>query len=220
MIAKELLSPHIHPLEPKDKVSEAISVMEELKIHHLPIVYKQKLQGVVADFDLTDLKNSEEILAHIEMQENRAFIDGYEHIYEAIRLMQKHKVTVLPVVDDEQLYVGCISQTDLFRTFSAMTSFEQSGGVIVLELNTNDYVMSEIAQIVESANAKILSTYLTLKDNSTRLEVTLKVNRTDLQEIILAFERYEYSIKASFSETEPDEVFQDRVDSLMRYLNV
>jgi hypothetical protein len=78
--------------------------------------------------------------------------------------------------------------------------------------------MAQIAQIVESNNAKILSSYIMSTPDSTKLEVTLKINQIELTRIIRTFERYDYVIKASYQKSEGDDDIQQRYESLMNFL--
>ena len=80
--------------------------------------------------------------------------------------------------------------------------------------------MVEIAQIVESNDAKILSSYIMSSVDSTTIEVTLKINKIELDSIIRTFERYDYTIKASFQKSGNDTDLQFRYDALMNYLNL
>jgi hypothetical protein len=80
--------------------------------------------------------------------------------------------------------------------------------------------LSEIARIVESNDAKILSSYISSHIDSTKLEVTIKINRTDLSAIIQTFNRYNYTIKASFHQSEYVDDLKDRFDSFMSFLNI
>jgi hypothetical protein len=94
------------------------------------------------------------------------------------------------------------------------------GGIIILELNDKDYLLTEIAQIVESNDAKVLGMYLTTFPDSTRIEITLKINKIDVGPVLQTFIRYNYTIKASFSEDTYTESLQERYNSLMNYLNI
>jgi len=87
-------------------------------------------------------------------------------------------------------------------------------------LNLHDYSLSEISRIVESNDAKILSLYISSHTDSTKLEVTIKINRTDLSAIIQTFNRYNYTIKASFHQSEYVDDLKDRFDSFMSFLNI
>jgi hypothetical protein len=91
---------------------------------------------------------------------------------------------------------------------------------LVLEVNQIDYSLAQIAQIVESNNAKILSSYIMSSPDSTKLEVTLKINKTELDPIIRTFERYDYTISASFQKSDFNDDLQLRYDSLINYLKL
>lgn len=98
---------------------------------------------------------------------------------------------------------------------------DQPGGIIVLELIERDYSLSQIAQIVESNNVKVLSMYISSPPESTKLEVTLKVNTGDLVSVIRTFERYNYELKTWVTNNDSmDNFYSERFDLLMKYLNI
>jgi len=125
------------------------------------------------------------------------------------------------VLDEKKNYMGLITLMDLVNYFAELSAFKNPGGIIVLELNMNDYSLTEIANIIEGNDAKILSLYLTQPNQSMKLDVTIKVNRTDISSLIQTFNRYDYTIKASFmDENERDELYNRRFDEFMRYLSI
>jgi hypothetical protein len=97
-------------------------------------------------------------------------------------------------------------------------SIRESGGILVVEMNAVDYSMAQIGQIVESNNAKILSSYIMSSVDSTKVEVTLKINQIELSSIIRTFERYDYVVKAAFQKSEVDDDMQQRFDALMNFM--
>ncbi len=99
-------------------------------------------------------------------------------------------------------------------------SIKEIGGIVVLEMNRVDYSLSQIAQIVESENAKILSSFIMSSIDSTKIEVTLKIAEVDLSRIIRSFERYDMVVKASFQRSTDQDDMQFRYDALMNYLNI
>ncbi len=101
-----------------------------------------------------------------------------------------------------------------------MASIKDPGGVVILEMNPNDYTLSEISRIVEGNDAKILSSFVTTATDSNRIEVSLKINKTDLSAILQTFNRYNYTIKASFHKSEFIDEMKDRYDSFMNFMNV
>jgi acetoin utilization protein AcuB len=128
---------------------------------------------------------------------------------------------VVPVLDSKNNYKGVITSNDLIRHIAGISSMDQPGGIIVLDVVDRDYSLSQIAQIVESNNVKILSMYITSSPGSTLLEVTLKVNTSDLVSVIRTFERYNYEVKTWVTDNDSmDRFYSERFDLLMKYLNI
>ena len=137
-----------------------------------------------------------------------------------LKLVSDLKLTLIPVLDDNEKYLGSITLRDLVNYIANSFSLENPGGVIVLEMSENDYNLTEIAQIVQSNDAKILSVFLASHPDSTRLEVVIKLNKTDMGAILQTFDRYGYYVKASFGEDEDLESIKENYDSFMNYLNI
>jgi hypothetical protein len=130
------------------------------------------------------------------------------------------KLTVLPVLNEHQQYLGLIPVTALLQQFSTLAATREPGGIVVLEMNIHDYSMTQIAQIVEGNDGKILSSYMNPLPDSTRIEITLKINKEDLSAILQTFYRYNYNVKASFHQSEFSEDMKNRYDSFMNYINI
>ena len=112
-------------------------------------------------------------------------------------------------------------ERQLIRSIGEMAAMKLPGGIIVLELNSNDYSLAQIARIVEDNDAKILSSHITSSVDSMKMEVTLKINRVDLTSIIQTFLRFDYTIKASYQSNDRNEdVLRSNYDQFMMYLNV
>jgi hypothetical protein len=109
---------------------------------------------------------------------------------------------------------------DLVKNLANLSSIRDPGGIIVLEVNERDYSLSQIAQIVESNDCKILSCYVNTIPDSTLMNVVVKVNRTDLRNVLATFTRYNYIIKGSYMETGSQDDMRDRFDMLMNYLDI
>jgi hypothetical protein len=104
--------------------------------------------------------------------------------------------------------------------FGDFASVCEPGGIVVLEIAERDYSLQQIAGIVESNDARILSVQTASQADSTRMEITLKINKMDLRPIIQTFERYNYLVSASFQEEEYEDSIRERYDSLMNYLKI
>jgi hypothetical protein len=129
-------------------------------------------------------------------------------------------LTLIPVIDEKELYKGCITLKGIVQNLSTMIAVQNPGGVIVLELNQNDYSVTQIGNIIESNDAKILSLHVSSSPDSMRMEVTIKVNREDLSGILQTFYRYNYAVKATFHQGDFDKGMNDRLSEFMHFLNI
>ena len=220
MIARHLITDEITPLKTSDTGSKAINRMEEFKVSHLPIVNSEDFLGIISEQDIYNLSNFDEPLSNHKLSLKHPFINEHQHIYNILRIVDELGLTVIPVLDDHNKYLGCFTLKNLLTFIASIYSIDNPGGVIVLELSEQDYSLTEISNIVESNNAKILSSFISNHKDSTRLEVIIKVNKIELGSILQTFDRYGYFVKASFGEEEDPEDLRERYDSLMNYLNI
>ena len=221
MVAVDLISDIIPSLKTSDTGQTALNWMEIFRISHLPIVNNQDLLGLISDTDIYDMNQPEEPIGNHELTLIKPYVKDDQHLFEVIGLAARLKLTVVPVLDNHSHYKGVITTNDLIKHIAGISSMDQPGGIIVLEMIERDYSLSQIAQIVESNNIKVLSMYITSPAESTRLEVTLKVNTTDLLSVIRTFERYNYDVKTWITTSDSlDRFYSERFDLLMKYLNM
>lgn len=220
MTAEALVSNEIIPLRTSDTGDEALGMMSEFYVRHLPIVNNSELLGLLSEDDILNFDANEPVGSYSLSVSHHPSVKTSDHLYEVMRLMAEYQLTLVPVVDERNNYTGVITQEDLMRTFARSTAFSEPGSIIVLEVARRDYSMAEIARIVESENAIILSTLISAEDDLSFMEVTLKINTRNIGAIIATFERFEYQIKASFNESDYSDSLRDRYDSLIAYLNV
>lgn len=218
MRAKELITEEIPPLTHMDSGEKALRWMDEFKVSHLPVLKNGNFVGVLSESDVLDKMDLVETLDKLFDHLPRPFVFENAHIYEVLSRISENRVSVLPVLDENEKYLGCTSVYHLLTVIANTGSIKETGGIIVIEVNSIDYSMVQIAQIVESNNAKILSSYIMSTPDSTKIEVTLKINQIELGRIIRTFERYDYVIKASFQKSETDDDMQNRYDALMNFL--
>lgn len=220
MLAKDLITDEIPPLKTSDTGLMAINWMDEFKVSHLPIVNKHEYLGVISDTDILDMNITDSELGKNKLSLLRPFVFEKQHIYEVIKMFASMKLSTLPVLNEHQHYVGLIPATSLIHKFSTLAATTEPGGIIVLELNVHDYSMTQIAQIIEGNDGKILSSYLNPLSDSTKIEVTLKINKEDLSGILQTFYRYNYVVKASFHQSQFSDDMKNRFDSFMNYINI
>jgi acetoin utilization protein AcuB len=220
MIAKEIASYEILPLNVTDTCSFALNAMEENRVMHLPVVNQRELLGLVTEFDLINHPDPQDIVGNVKLSLPNAFISAYQHVFDVMKMMTEMKLSLLPVVDQRNSYSGVITLPNLVRFLTLNTSVLNPGGLIILEVAENNYSMAEISQIVESNDARIIGAFFTTHPDSTLIDITLKINNIDLNSVIQTFERYNYTIKATFAEKDDLDDLKERYDALMNYLSI
>lgn len=219
MLARELISKIVPPLRPNDEVARALAWMDEFKVSHLPVVDGQEFLGLISEDNILDGEKDDTVIASKNVFTD-ASVSESQHIYYVIRKMASTDLSVIAVLDSEEKYLGCITLSDLVTKFEELAVINQPGGIIVLGLNKNDYSLAQVAHVVESNNARILSSYIFERPETGKLELTLKVNREELGSIIQSLERYGYDVIAHFQESAHLEDLKGRYDELMRYINI
>ena len=221
MIAKDLLSEVVPALRLNDTGQNALNLMEIFRISHLPVVDGNSLVGLISDKIIYDLNIIDKPIGDYSDHLLSPHIHTNQHIYEVFSIVSDLKISAIPVLDLHNQYIGVITVFDLAHKFADLVAVHEPGGVIVLELNPIDYSLSQIAQIVEGNDAKILSFYISHEGESRLLTVTLKINVIDLSAIIQTFVRYDYNIKAVYMDDSIiQNLYDDRFDQLMKYMNV
>lgn len=219
MTAQELISQSILPLRTSDTGEFALSIMIEFYVKHLPIVNKEQLLGLISEEDILEHDVLEPVGSY-NLSLNRPYVNSSDHLFDVMRVMSEFNLTVIPVIEDDDRYIGLITQEDLIHFYAKSFSFSERGSIVVLEMSKSEYSLATLSQIVESENGVILSSFITAESDSLRVLVTLKINKQDISSILAAFRRYEYEVRATFTENDYYDTLKERYDLLMNYLDV
>lgn len=196
-------------------------MMESLRVSHLPLVRDQEYLGLISDKDVYDLEMEMCHIGETGATFPTPFVRVNQHIYEVVQKLKEFEVSVLPVLEMNNQYFGAIIVSELSKSFVKLVAVNDPGAVIVLEIIPVHYSLSQIAQIVESNDAKVLSLYTYMPEDRNEMEVTLKVNVTDISSIIETFVRYDYAIKAVFMDDSLlNHMYTERYDLFMKYMNL
>lgn len=216
----ELISEEIVPLKHTDTGDKALQWMNDLKLSHLPVLKNNNFVGLLSEDDLLDKSDLSKSLTSLFDHLPRPYVKENSHIYDVINIASIDHLSVVPVLNDKENYIGSINVLHLIDRIADTGSIKEQGGILVLEMSDTDYSLAQIAQIIESENAKVLSSFITSNASSKKLELTLKINRLDLGRIVRGLERYDYTVKARFQSDSFQDDMKDRYDELMNYLNI
>lgn len=220
MVARDIISYDIPSLKLKETGLKALSWMEEFKISELPVVENMNYLGMISETEILDCDLIEGDLSVMQSKFLQVSVYHHEHIFEVLRVISENDLSLLPVLDEKKKYLGAILVSDLAKHIAESQSLFSPGGIIKLEINIHDYSLVEIARLIESNDAKILNLYVSTHPDSKKMEVTIKINKSDLTAIIQTFNRFDYIISASFHQSRFDDDLKERYDSFMRYLNI
>ncbi len=221
MIAKNLITSEIPVLKTSDSGIIALQIMDSFKVSHLPIVNSNDFLGLIKDADIYAQESDEEAIGSYSLSLFSPFVFEFQHIYEVIALASELKLSLIPVLKPDKTYLGSITQFDLVQQFSKLIAVGQPGAIIVLEMNQYDYTLAQLSRLVEENDLKILSLYLHSEQDSTKINLTMKLNSTDTSSLLLTLERFNYHITKTFNEDkELRDLLEQRYDEFMRYLNI
>ena len=219
MTASELYSNEVLPLRTSDTGTDALEVMHDFYVQHLPVVNDRELLGIVSEDDILE-HDAEAAIGSYALSLPHLRIRTADHLYEVMRLVAQYDLTAVPVVDAEDHYVGLITAGELLNYYARTATFTENGSIVLLEVQRRDYALSEIARIAESENAIILSSFVESVGEGSLLQVTIKVNHENVAGMLSTFQRFGYEVQGTFNEGEAVDSMRERYDALMSYLSV
>jgi acetoin utilization protein AcuB len=218
MLTRDLISNAIPYLHRDDTVFHALQLMNDYHVAHLPVVEDEYYLGIISE-ELLLQSDEESKLTELPIADGASSVQANEHFLKAIQTAVTNKLSIVPVVDEKQL-LGIVTYNDLLRNASEFMSLSQPGALVVLEIDNRNYSFTEINRIVESVGAQIsqLNTFTDPESGTT--QVTIRVNKMEVSDLISTFQRYEYNVKYYFGEELYENELKTNYDNLMNYLNI
>mgnify|MGYP003673355406 CR=1 FL=1 len=221
MIANSLINPIIPTLKLSDTVSLALDWMDEFGVKQLAITDEDQYKGIVSESILLDIPEQAATLEEIIIQHQDVYARDDQHIYELLNIIHEFGLTIIPVLDNESKFIGSIAVNELVERFASILGVKEKGAVVVLKIPERDYSLSEVSRLIESNDVKILSSVYSNFDPIGTIQVpqlTLKLNKTNITPLIATLERFGYDIIEAHANDPIDNVDQERLDMLLRYL--
>lgn len=221
MLLRDIIQETIPPLKATESGLKALQWMQEFKVGHMPVVDGDEYLGLISEEDILELGTPDETLGGHELRLTRPLLYDHQHIYDAIRMVAGLGLTLAPVIDEQEHFVGVITLQDLVKRMSEMIAISDPGGILVFEMSVNDYSLAKIAHIAESNDTRVISAYVsTIPGNTSLMELTIKVNKENVQPLLQSFERFGYNVVATFQEKEHLDDLKDRFESFMKFINI
>ena len=215
-----LISFELPILSLQDSGDRAMQLMKEFRVFHLPLIQRDNYIALISEDDLLDWDTPEEPLSLAEFINFRPIVFENMHPYDAAKTAKEFNLSVIPIVDVHNHYLGMVSIEKLFEFMAENNAVKENGAIIVLELEQRNYSLSEIARICESNDIIILSSSAKNIEHTGLLWVTLKINKNDTQALIATFERFNYHLVDVFSNESSEQDIQENYHSLIHFLNM
>jgi len=220
LLNKEIISAAVPSLHLDDPVSQALDLMADFHVTHLPVVTGEKLAGLVGEEVLLNVEDDSTLLSQLQSGFSDIVAHGDAYFFEAVQLVNEHALTLIPVVAGESEYMGSIIAIDLLRQLGRVAGVTDAGGIIVLEMEKLSFSFAEISKLVETNDAQItqLNTYSDAPSGN--FVILLRINKAEISDIVATFQRYEYQVKYYFGEELYENELRNNYDHLMNYLNI
>ncbi|MCH2491093.1 MAG: acetoin utilization protein acuB [Flavobacteriales bacterium] len=208
----------IQPFQLDSGIKEVQRTFNQLTYSHIPVKNDTIYLGCISETDAhcfdadKSIRDYQYALEPFYVRETTNWLD----ILEAFAMRNSN---IMPVLGQENNYVGYYELGDIMNLFNDTPFLNEAGGIIVVEKPIREYSFSEICQIVESNDAKILGVFISSLANDT-MQATIKIGHTGMNAIVQTFRRYDYHIVSNHEEDKLLEDLKERSDYLNKYLNM
>jgi len=220
MLTKEIQSQSLPYLQLHDKVHLALQLMYDNHVAHLPVVEGEKYIGIISEEDLLLAENDHAEIQTMKQSFANFFVKGEEHFLKALQVARENGLSVLPVVEENNEIAGVVTYNDLLKYAAELMNLNEPGGLIVLELNSNNYSFNEISKLVETNDAQITQLNTNTNPETGLMMVTIRINKPEISDIVATFQRYDYNVKYYFGEELYENELRSNYDNLMNYLKI
>ncbi|WP_320815423.1 CBS domain-containing protein [Flavobacterium sp.] len=214
----EYINNDIKPFDCNQTMNEAQDLFIDFSYSHFPVLENKIYIGCLSREDAETLGHDVKIDSN-KINFDRFFAKNTMSWLDVQELFARNQTNLMPVLDEKNQYLGYFEMEDIIKIFNETPFLKEEGGIIVVKKNNNDFSMSQVIQIVESNNAKLLGLFISKIENN-EIEITLKISLGELNGIVQTFRRFEYEIISQHQEDSYIENLKERSEYLDKYLNI
>tara|TARA_R110002012_G_scaffold291564_1_gene486022 strand:+ start:18410 stop:19069 length:660 start_codon:yes stop_codon:yes gene_type:complete len=219
MNLNEFVINDIKPVLNTAKIGDLQLLFNQLTYSHIPIQTLEGLYlGCMSETDVYCFEKQDVIADQIHAIEG-FFVRDNTNWLDVLEAFAQNSTNIMPILDSKNSYLGYYELNDVIGLFNETPFFSEVGGILIVEKGLVDYSFSEISQIVESNDGKLLGAFISKIEND-MVQITLKVGNTGLNDIMQTFRRYSYNIISGHEEDSYLESLKDRSEYLNKYLNI
>ncbi|WP_047246316.1 CBS domain-containing protein [Maribacter thermophilus] len=202
----------------QDSFEKVLDFFKENTFSHIAIIEKGRFLGVFSENDIDVISPTAKIDEY-RYDLEAFFVRNDTNWLDVLEVFARNEANLVPVLGEGEEVVGYYDLTDVVAVFIDTPFFTDPGNILVVATGIKDYSFSEIAQIVESNNAKLIGGFITDMQNDV-VQVTIKISTVNFDKVVQTFRRYNYHIIFGNSDDQFLEDLKNRSDYLDKYLNV
>ncbi len=208
----------IDPLVTTAKVADAQFLFNELTYTHFPVLKDGTYIGCISEADVRCFETEKTLESYLYALEG-FFVRNDANWLDILESFAQNHSNIMPVLDDTNSYQGYFELRDIMNFFNETPFLSEPGNILIVEKGVLDYSFSEVSQIVESNSAKLLGLFISNLENDV-IQITLKINDSDINNIVQTFRRYSYNIVSKHQEDSFLNNLKERSKYLEKYLNI
>ena len=220
MLISQFLSNADFSIQNADSIQQALEKLQDMLCKELVVLNGDDYIGLVNETILLDAEDEDAPLSSIKINTAPIQLKFNQHPYDALVMITVYNSTIIPILDQDNKYIGVLTQLDILKAISSIQSQNESGAIIVLATGLHDFSLSQIAHLVESDNCRILNCATKINLESDNIEVTLKVDKSNINALLNSFLRHNYLVLETHNTIAAFDDTADRYQQLMNYINI
>ena len=205
-------------IDSQETIASVQDFFADLNFSHFPVLENGIYIGSIASDDVETFDIDKKAIDYKYTLE-RFFTRKSMIWLDVLEIFAKNHTNIIPVLDENNIYIGYYEMEDIMKFFKETTFLKEQGGIIIVQKGITDYSMSQVTQIVESNNGKVLGCFISEADLE-NVQITIKIGLGAMNEIIQTFRRYNYEIISEHQEDTYINSLKERSDYLDKYLNI
>ncbi len=219
MKISDYISKDVKALTLDNTIGEAKKLLNGFAFTHILVIRGEFLIGAIMESDIRAIEDNTRKIVDYKDLIDEFYIENNANWIDILKKFSACETNILPVLFDDHKYAGYYELTDILHYFNDTPLLNEDGIFIVIEKGVRDYSFSEISQIVESNDAKLIGLFISgYKEDKVRL--TLKIHSEEINEVIQSFRRYEYNLLTKHEDDMLLEELKERSEYLQKYLNM
>jgi predicted transcriptional regulator len=219
MLAQQYIHTDYPILQNNDKVFTALELMDTYDVRQWPVCSDVQYIGIIHKDALLDVSEND-LLSSLPIDAQVTAIKANESIFNVVKQAVAYHLNIIPVVNNQQMLEGIVLSNDLLQILAQYMGVDTPGATLVLQMERKNYSFGEINRLVETNDAYITQLNTFFNNDIGQLEVIIKINKTEISDIVATFQRYEYTVLYYFGEELYANEIKDNYNNLMAYLNV